>query len=146
MGIILSTRNECTICFEPIGRFYYNRGNKATCCNYWYHDRCLLQWNQKHNQCPTCNSLYFTYFKIDNSVVQLTADQLIWSQENDTTVIDFADIHNISLHDQNGHMFMTIKLNYRWVGHTLSISSSDPIVIKKIYDSIAYLTEKLRTT
>lgn len=55
----IDSRNEecCSICLEP-----YNIGDtvarlknvKGSGCNHWFHEDCITEWLQNHDECPLC--------------------------------------------------------------------------------------------
>lgn len=58
-----SSRNEedycCSICLDPyapgdtVARLKTDSNNKDS-CNHWFHEDCILQWLQNHDDCPLC--------------------------------------------------------------------------------------------
>lgn len=53
---------ECTICLEPILPTD-DIGTIVSCCttttNKYYHDKCILQWANNSNSCPTCRRRFY---------------------------------------------------------------------------------------
>jgi len=67
-----SSRNEedncCSICLEPfavgdtVARLKKEQpdSNDKDTCNHWFHEDCILQWLQNHDDCPLCRKNMIT--------------------------------------------------------------------------------------
>lgn len=138
--------HDCTICFGKISSlgncFGGFGGSKAKCCNYWYHRRCLDQWYQEHNLCPTCRSIKKKVFQSRNASMELRESMFVWTDPIRKLAVRYKDISSIEMTRQNGNLAIEVHLSQNWAGYKFLIAShSRDNDIKKVYDSIVHLID-----
>ena len=74
--IELSEYNTCLICLQNIINYEYI----LTCCNTYYHNKCIKKWISNKNSCPHCRK------NIKNNVCNISENLILYpNNENDIT-------------------------------------------------------------
>lgn len=70
--------NTCLICLQTI----IKNEDILTCCNTYYHKKCIKKWTQNNNTCPHCRAIINNTENISIDIISNTSDIISNTSDN----------------------------------------------------------------